>query len=96
MKIDVKHVAKLANLAPSSSQIKLFEKQLQSVLDYISKLNEVDTEKIDETSQITGLENVLREDNADSSRTLSQDEALSNTKSKKNGLFKAKGVFDDE
>lgn len=95
MKINVPQVAKLANLTLTASQIKTFEKQLQSVLDYIEKLKEVNTEKIEETSQITGLENVLREDSLDSSQTLSQDEALSNSKSTHNGLFKAKGVFNE-
>lgn len=95
MKIDVKHVAKLANLAISDSQIKKFEKQLSSILDHINKLQKVNTEKVAEASQITGLENVTREDIANSERTLTQDEALSNTKSSQNGLFKVKGVLNE-
>ena len=95
MKIDVKHVAKLANLKISDPDIKKFEKQLSSILDHINKLQEVNTEKVEETSQITGLENVTRDDVANSSRTLSQDEALSGTSSKQNGLFKVKGVLNE-
>ncbi len=57
MKIDVPHVAKLANLKLSANQIKTFEKQLQSILNYIDKLGKVNTEKVEETSQVTGLEN---------------------------------------
>lgn len=94
MKINVPHVAKLANLNLNSQQIKTFEKQLQSILDYIDKLNEVKTEKVEETSQITGLENITREDTT--SPSLSQEEALSNTKSQENGFFKVKGIFNEK
>lgn len=96
MKIDVKHVAKLANLTISDKEQNKFEKQLSEVLDHVEKLKEIDTDKVAETSQVTGLENVTREDVADLQRTLSQNEALSNTSSKENGLFKVKGVIQGE
>ncbi len=94
MKIDVSHVAKLANLKLNENQIKTFQKQLQSILDYIDKLKEVNTAKIEETSQVTGLENVTRND--DTSPSFSPEEALSNTKSQHNGLFKVKGIFNEK
>lgn len=94
MKIDVPHVAKLAGLKLSESQIITFEKQLQSILDYIDKLKKVNTENVEETSQVTGLENVTRNDQT--SPSLSQEETLSNTKSKHNGFFKVEGIFDDK
>lgn len=90
MRIDVKHVTKLANLKLSTEEEKKFESQLSSILDYVNKLQEVNTENIEETSQVTGLENVTRDDEAFPS--ISQEEALSNTKSQKNGLFKVKGL----
>jgi aspartyl-tRNA(Asn)/glutamyl-tRNA(Gln) amidotransferase subunit C len=95
MKINVPHVAKLANLTLNTAEIKKFEKQLQNVLDYIEKLNEVKTEKVEETSQTTGLENVFREDEVEANNCLSQDEALFNTKSAEKGFIKVKGVFDE-
>lgn len=91
MKINVKHVAKLANLPPSEDEEKKFEKQLSEILTYVEQLNSVNTKDVEITSQITGLENVTREDKT--SPSLSQDEALSNTKSKHNGLFKVKKVL---
>lgn len=96
MKINVPHVAKLANLKLQEKEIKIFEKQLQSVLDYIEKLNEVKTDKVEETSQVTNLESITREDKTESKNCLSQEEALSNTKSKHNGFFKVKGIFNEE
>lgn len=92
MKIDVTHVAKLANLPLNGTEKKKFEKQLSSILEYIEKLNEVDTNGIDPTSQVTGLENVTREDNAADSFT--QEEATANTSSKHNGLFKVPAILE--
>lgn len=96
MKINVPHVAKLANLTIPDSEVKKFEKQLEETLEYIQGLNEIKTENVEPTSQVTGLENITREDTLDSTRTFSQDEALSNTKSQQNGFFKVKGVFGEE
>ena len=91
MKIDIKHVAKLANLKLNPDEEKKFEKQLSDVLSYINKLNEIDTKDIKETSQVTGLENVFREDTT--APSLTQEEVLQNTPSKHNGLFKVKGIL---
>lgn len=93
MKIDVKKVAKLANLTLTPSEEVTFERQLGDVLAYIDKLNAVDTSNIEPTAQVTGLKNKLREDTL-SGRMLSQDEALSGTPSKHNGLFKVDKLVD--
>lgn len=59
---EVKHIAKLARLNLSDDEVKKFSGQLQGILEYIDVLNEVDTEGIEETSQVTGLTNVTEED----------------------------------
>ncbi len=92
MKIDVLHIAKLANLPLKKEEIDKYEKQLSSILEYIKKLQKINTENMVETSQVTNLENVAREDKACPS--LSQDEALSNAKSKQNGSFKVKVILE--
>lgn len=94
MKIDVKHIAKLANLPLTSEEEKKFEKQLPSILDYVEQLNSVDTKGVDITSQVTNLENVTREDKPELS--LNQEEVLLNTKSKYNGFFKVGMILDNE
>ena len=92
MKIDVPHVAKLANLKLNSQETIKFEKQLSEILNYVEKLKEVDTKGVEATSQVTGLENIMREDEAKSS--LSQEEALANTKSQHNRFFQVKAVLE--
>ena len=94
MKIDVKYVAKLANLSIKPEDEKKFEKQLNDILGYVEKLNEVDTKGVEITSQVTGLENVTREDKT--APSLTQEEVLSGTKSKHNGLFKVDAILESE
>lgn len=92
MKIDVGRVAKLANLSLTDDEKKKFEKQLSEVLAYVNKLSELDTKNIRETSQVTGLENVTREDSTRSS--LSQKEALANTTHTHKGSIKVKAILE--
>lgn len=94
MNINVTHIAKLANLPLKDEEKVKFEKQLAEVLSYVEQLQTVDTKNVVPTSQVTGLENVLREDVAGAS--LSQKDALSQTASSQNGLFKVSGIFEEE
>ena len=92
MKIDIKHVAKLANLSLKDDELNKFDSQLSKILEYIETLEKVDTKDVKPTSQVTGLINVVGDDKG--SPSLTQDEALINTDSKHNGLFKVKAILD--
>lgn len=94
MKVDVSRIAKLASLPLKSDEKKKQEKQLEDTLTYIENLDEVDTKNIEPTPQVTGLENVSRED--ETAPSLSQDDTLKNSKSTHNGFFKVKGVLNNE
>lgn len=91
-KDQVKHVARLAGLTLSKKEITKFQKQLSDILDYVAQLDEVNTSKAEPTSQVTGLENVFRDDKTTPS--LSQEEVLSGAKEKHNNFFKIKGIFE--
>lgn len=95
MKIDIKHVAKLANLTLTPEEEKKFDSQLNNILSYVEKIDEVNVADVTPTSQVTGLENVTRNDDF-SSESLTQDEALSGTDSKHNGMFKVAAILNDE
>ncbi len=94
MRIDVKKIAKLANLPLKEDEIKSLEKALIETLSYVNILEEVDTKGIEPTSQVTGLENVTREDIATPS--LSQGKALANAKKKVNEMFEVPRILDKE
>lgn len=58
----VRHIAKLARLTLSDAEVEKFSRELTAILDYIEKLNEVETKGIEPIAQITGLCNVTRPD----------------------------------
>ena len=94
MKINIPHIAQLANLKINPEDEQKFETQLSAILDHVARLNEVDTTSVEETSQVTGLENISDEDIAVPS--LSQSAAISEASSKHNGFFAVKGIFENE
>ena len=87
-KQDVKHVAKLAKLKITESEISKF-----SIITYVEELNQADTANVEPTSQTTGLENVTRKDEITSEETFSQEEALSGTEKNHNGYFVVDAVL---
>ncbi len=57
---EVKHIAKLANLPLSDSEIKKLATQLTSVIDFnVSLLNKVSTEGVEPTAHVSGAVNSL-------------------------------------
>ena len=59
---EVRHIAKLARIKLTDEEVKRFGGQLSKVLGYMDILQEVDTEGVEESSQVTGLKNVMRKD----------------------------------
>jgi aspartyl-tRNA(Asn)/glutamyl-tRNA(Gln) amidotransferase subunit C len=62
MKISIEHLAQLARLSVSDNEKTLFTDQIDSILSYMDKLNELDTSTIEPTSHVISLSNVVRED----------------------------------
>lgn len=93
---DVAHVAKLANLTLTPAQLAKFQPQLESILEYVRLVQQASTDGVEETAQTTGLTNVWREDVVDDSRTLTQQQALSNTKHTHNGYFMVPAILQEQ
>ncbi len=58
----VQKLAFLARMELSAQEIQKFSEQLNEIMTFFEKLQEVDTTDTEPVSQITGLENVARED----------------------------------
>ncbi len=82
--MDVKHVAKLANLSLSDDLAKKLQKDLDATVNLVDELAKLDLNGVEPTSQVTGLTNVTREDKIDKSRILPI-----------TGYFKIKAIFND-
>ena len=59
---DVLHVALLSRLDLSETEVERFTTELNAILDYVAKLQELDVASVPPTSHPLALENVLRED----------------------------------
>ena len=89
MEVDRKlleHVAEVARVKLNEEEIKKFLPQLKEILEFFSKLKEIDTDNVKPSFQPVELKNIMREDKEE--HCLSQDDALSLTEHKKGGYFK--------
>lgn len=84
-KIDIEYVAKLARIALSDVEKAKFSEQLGSVLGYIEKLEELDTEGVEPTAHPHPMENVWQEDVVSSE--LSVEAALQNAPKQRQNMI---------
>jgi len=91
--IDVDHVAKLARLGLTEKEKKKFKKELSAILDFVEKLKEVKTEKVEPTAQVAGLENVTREDKGRARTKRERERLLKLAPQTKDGYVKVKAVL---
>ena len=82
---EVLYVAELARLALSPEEVDRFTVQLNSILEYMDQLNELDTARVEPTSHVLPLTNVLRKDEVGPS--LTPDEVRSNAPEWDKGHF---------
>jgi len=87
----VENIAKLSRLELSDEEKDKFAGQLSAVLDYVGKLEEVNTDNVEMTAQVTGLENVYREDKVDQCDF--QKELIKQASENEDNLIKTKSVF---
>ena len=92
-KAQVKHIAKLARLEMEEEEVERFSEQLSSIVDYIEKLNELDTDLIEPLAHCLPIHNVFREDVAKES--LGVERALSNAPEREEEYFKVPKILDD-
>jgi len=94
---DVRYVADLAHLELTEEEVKKYLPQLDSILQYVEKLNELDTSEIEPMAQVTyqGSENAsFRTDEAH--KNFSQEQALANAPEQGAGCFKVPRVIERE
>lgn len=84
-KIDIKKIAKLAELPIPEGELAKLESQLEQTIEHVDRLQNIDTSSVSGTNTVTNLSNVVREDVVEPS--LTQEEALSNAKKTHNGFF---------
>ena len=89
----VRKVAKLSRLELTDAEVEEFTGQLSAILDYVEKMNELDTENVGPLAHCLPISNVLREDSAKES--LGADKALANAPQRDGNFFKVPKILDD-
>ena len=88
---DVIKIADLARLRLSKKEVRMFRNQFNEIFSYMDELNEVQTQDIEPTSQVTGLINVFRDDI--SGKSMPQSTVIRLSPSSRNGYVVVPAVF---
>jgi aspartyl-tRNA(Asn)/glutamyl-tRNA(Gln) amidotransferase subunit C len=89
---DVLKLAALSKLRLSEAEIERLRAELSEILNYVEILDQVDTEGLEPTYQVTGLKNVMREDELETYGYETAD-LLKNAPDVQDGQFKVKRVL---
>jgi aspartyl-tRNA(Asn)/glutamyl-tRNA(Gln) amidotransferase subunit C len=90
---DVEHIAHLARLSVSDDEKTLFAEQMGEILNYVTMLQEVNTDSIEATFSVLPLRNVFREDRVQASPGL---ELLKNAPLRDDGYIKMPKILGSE
>jgi aspartyl-tRNA(Asn)/glutamyl-tRNA(Gln) amidotransferase subunit C len=89
---EVRHIANLARMNLTDDELELYRKQLSAILDYFKQLEELETEDIPPTANVSADQNLLRVDQPNPS--LSPQELLDNAPEKDDHLFQVPPIFE--
>jgi len=89
----VRHIALLSRLECSDVEIHRFAGELNSILGYVEKLNELDTEDVEPTAHALALRNVFRPDEV--APSLSNEQALANAPQAEDGHFRVPPIIQE-
>jgi aspartyl-tRNA(Asn)/glutamyl-tRNA(Gln) amidotransferase subunit C len=92
----IEQIATLARLELTEKEKAMYAEQLSVVLDYIEMLNEVDTTGVEETCQVTGLQDVVRDDRVVECDEETKQKLINTFPEKMGKLLKVKAVFNSE
>lgn len=88
---DVLKLALLSKLSLNDDQLKKFRDEIEEILNYIEQLQQVDTEGLDPTNQVTGLTNVMRDDEI--ADEVDKEELLKNAPGREGDYIKVRRVL---
>ncbi len=93
-KDEIQHIAKLARLELTDAELEKYGGQLSAVLNYVDQLKEVDVKGVEPTAQVTGMTNVLREDEARDWDKAEIEEALKDAPEREGRFIKVKRIIE--
>ncbi|MGA2092128.1 MAG: Asp-tRNA(Asn)/Glu-tRNA(Gln) amidotransferase subunit GatC [Sedimentisphaerales bacterium] len=89
----VRKVAKLARLDLSDAEVAEFAGQLSAILDYVARMNELNTEGVEPLAHCLPISNVFREDIVKGS--LGTEKTLANAPQRDGSFFKVPKILEE-
>lgn len=90
---DVKYIAKLARLHVNDDEVEQFGEQLSSILDYVAKLQEVNTDDVPELQHALEVSNIFRDDIEEHFDEDARKSAIENFSNSNGDLLEVQSVF---
>lgn len=91
-KADILRTADLARLAISEEEAEKFSEEISSILTFTEKINEINTDGVEPTTNGNKIVNVLRKD--EPKQYITREDALNNAAEHENGQFKVPQIME--
>lgn len=95
-KAQIQHIADLASIPITDTEADSLKHAFEETLETIKELQSVDVSSVEPTHQVTGFENVLREDTVIESNMFTQAQALQNAQQTHKGYFVVPRIIDEK
>lgn len=92
----IKHIAQLANIPITQDEEAEFAQTFTDTLKVVDELKTANVSGIEPTHQVTGLENITRQDSVDTDRMFTQKQALANAPHHHDGYFVVPRIIDQD
>lgn len=92
---DIRKLGQLARIGLSEAEVKKLVPEIEAILEYVAKLQQVDTKNVKPTNQVTGLTDVWRADEG-WKQQWSREELLKNAPRTQDGYVKVPKVLGDK
>lgn len=94
-KEDIKHIAELSRLELKDDEVEIYGRQLVSILGYVEKLSEVNTEGVAELSVGSSAINVWRDDEVARCENNERESVIASFPRKRGSLLEVPAVFEN-
>lgn len=90
--VEVRHVAALARLELSDEEVKSLGKDMNQILSYVTKLNELDTDAVEPTTHVVTMSTPYRDDEV--TCTPAPEDAMANAPKAENNHFVVPSIIE--
>lgn len=91
---EVEHISELARIGLAAAEKKKFQNQISSILEYVKKLDEVNTLGVEPTAQVSGIINALRADEVKPQTRETMEKLVKAAPMSENAMVKTRAIFE--